>query len=118
MLLAFSANAQSSDELRPFKVDVSLGYAIPGGSGSKGGVIFAVEPKYAVLSNLALGLRMEAAVVARITGLDANGNAQSADVKASGSYLATGDYYFSDNYALRPFARCRLRYFFFSKRQR
>jgi outer membrane protein X len=81
-----------------------LGYAIPGGKGSKGGVLFAVEPKYSVMSSLALGLRMEGAVVARFSGYDDNGNPNDVSVKASGSYLATGDYYFSDNYSFRPFA--------------
>jgi len=100
--VSFSAIAQ--DDLKPFKVDVSFGYAIPGGSGAKGGVIFAVEPKYAVMPMLSLGLRMEAAVVARFSGYDANGEVVDADVKASGSYLATGDYYFSENYSFRPFA--------------
>jgi len=103
-LVSFSAMAQSESDLKPFKVDVSAGYAIPGGSGAKGGVLFAVEPKYAVISNLSVGLRMEAAVIARFSGYDAEGYVNSASVKASGSYLATGDYYFSDNYSLRPFA--------------
>jgi len=102
-IFTFSAKSQESD-LKPFKVDVSLGYAIPGGKGSKGGVLFAVEPKYSVMSNLALGLRMEGAVVARFSGYDDNGNPNDVSVKASGSYLATGDYYFSDNYSFRPFA--------------
>ncbi len=99
-----AAFAQEEVELKPFKVDVSLGYAIPGGSGSKGGVLFAVEPKYAVMPNLAVGLRMEGAVVARFSGYDANGDIANADVNASASYLATGDYYFKDNYSFRPFA--------------
>lgn len=102
-MLSFSAIAQSESELKPFKVDVSLGYAIPGGSGAKGGVLFAVEPKYAVMSNLAVGLRMEAAVIARFSGYDAEGYPNEASVKAAGSYLLTGDYYFSDNYSFRPF---------------
>jgi outer membrane protein X len=102
-ILSFSTYAQSESELKPFKVDVSLGYAIPGGSGAKGGVLFAVEPKYAVISNLAVGLRMEAAVIARFSGYDAEGNVNEASVKAAGSYLLTGDYYFSDNYSFRPF---------------
>jgi len=101
-VLSFSVFAQSN--LKPFKVDVSLGYAIPGGTGSKGGVLFAVEPKYAVISNLSVGLRMEGAVVARFSGYDQDGSPANASVKASGSYLATGDYYFTDNYSLRPFA--------------
>lgn len=102
-ILSLSAQSQESD-LKPFKVDVSLGYAIPGGTGSKGGVLFAVEPKYAVMSSLSLGLRMEGAVVARFSGYDENGNPMDASVKASGSYLVTGDYYFTDNYSFRPFA--------------
>ena len=100
-IASFSAFAQ--DDLKPFKVDVSLGYAIPGGTGVKGGVIFVVEPKYAVIYNLSLGLRMEAAVVARFGGYDPNGEIIDADVKAAGSYLVTGDYYLKDNYSLRPF---------------
>ncbi len=102
-ILSLSAKSQESD-LKPFKVDISLGYAIPGGTGAKGGVLFAVEPKYAILSSLSLGLRMEGAVVARFSGYDQNGDAMDASVKASGSYLVTGDYYFTDNYSFRPFA--------------
>lgn len=90
-------------EFKPFKVDVSIGYAIPsgGGSGAKGGVLFAVEPKYAIMQELSLGLRIEAAVM--VSGIDATGNFNNtASAKAAGSYLATGDYYFS-NKDLRPF---------------
>src|SRR6266498_2441038 len=95
-IVSLSAIAQS--DLKPFKVDVSVGYAIPGGSGSKGGVLFVVEPKYAVMPALSIGLRMEGAVVARFSGYDVDGYANDISVKASGSYLATGDYYFTDNY--------------------
>jgi hypothetical protein len=101
-MLAGSAIGQTN--LKPFKVDLSLGYAIPGGDGAKGGVIFVIEPKYAVLPPLSLGLRMEAALIARFGGFDSEGNPNNVDVKGSGSYLATGDYYFVNNYALRPFA--------------
>jgi hypothetical protein len=102
-VLSISSIAQEND-LKPFKVDVSLGYAIPGGSGAKGGILFAVEPKYAVMSQLSVGLRMEGAIVARFSGYDEDGNPNNASVKAAGSYLATGDYYFTDNYSFRPFA--------------
>jgi outer membrane protein X len=102
-VLSYSANSQESD-LKPFKVDVSLGYAIPGGKGAKGGVLFAVEPKYALINAFSVGLRMEGAVVARFSGYDQNGQPMDASVKASGSYLVTGDYYFTDNYSFRPFA--------------
>ena len=86
--VSLSAFAQSESELKPFKVDVSLGYAMPGGSGSKGGVLFAVEPKYAVINNLSVGLRMEAAVIARFGGYDAEGFPNDVSVKAAGSYFS------------------------------
>lgn len=104
LLLAIVAicNAQLQSPFKPFKVDLSLGYAIPGGTGAKGGVLFALEPKYEVIPNLSVGLRMEGAVMARGT-VDANGNAADVDVKAAGSYLLTGDYYFTQS-TVRPFA--------------
>jgi outer membrane protein X len=105
IVLSLSAIAQDESDLKPFKCDVSLGYAIPGGSGSKGGVLFVVEPKYAVISKLSVGLRMEGALVARFNGYDPNtGEPDEASLKVSSSYLATGDYYFTDNYKFRPFA--------------
>ncbi|HVG40972.1 MAG TPA: hypothetical protein VM888_05115 [Chitinophagaceae bacterium] len=85
-----------------FKVDLAFGYAAPSGSGAKGGAIFSVEPKYAVTDNLAVGLRMEGAVTARAT-VDEYGNVVTGDAKASGSYLLTGDYYFTTT-KFRPFA--------------
>lgn len=102
LLLATVAIANAQYEFKPFKVDVSLGYAIPGGEGAKGGVLFVVEPKYAVIPSVSVGLRMEAAIMAR-GRTDANGNNAEADVKAAGSYLVTGDYYFTSS-TVRPFA--------------
>lgn len=102
LLTVTAINAQD-ESLKPFKIDVSLGYAIPGGTGAKGGVLFAVEPKYAVNSLVTLGLRMEAAVVARGYS-DFDNDDVDLDVKASGSYVLTADHYFSDNYSFRPFA--------------
>lgn len=102
--IALSTKGQDAVHLKPLKVDLSIGYAIPGGEGVKGGILFAVEPKYAVIPNLAIGLRMEGAIIAKFNGYDADGNALDTKVQAAGSYLATGDYYFTDNYALRPFA--------------
>jgi len=102
--ISLSAKGQDAVNLKPFKVDLSVGYAIPGGEGTKGGIVLAVEPKYAVIPNLAIGLRMEGAIIAKFSGYDEDGNAMNTKVKAAGSYLATGDYYFTNNYALRPFA--------------
>lgn len=97
-----SPGSGSESIFKPFKVDVAFGAAIPSGSGSKGGVLFAIEPKYAIMDQLAVGLRIEGAVTAR-GFVSPDGTAASADVKASGSYLATGDYYFT-NTTFRPFA--------------
>lgn len=98
VIIVQSIQAQNARVFKKFKTDVSIGYAIPQGSGTKGGVLFVIEPKYAVLDQLSVGLRMEAAVTANI---DINGNSGSA--KANASYLLTGDYYFS-NKKFRPFA--------------
>ena len=102
--ITLSAKAQDKVHLKPFKFDLSIGYAIPGGEGVKGGIILAGEPKYAVIPNLAVGLRFEGAIIAKFSGYDEDGNAMDTKVKAAGSYLATGDYYFTNNFALRPFA--------------
>lgn len=108
-VMAFSVNTfaqknkNEGGDRKPFKVDVSLGYALPiGGTGSKGGVLFATEPKYAVTKEISIGLRLEGAVT--LSGIDVkngttNGNASA---KAALSYLLTGDYYFSDD-DFRPF---------------
>jgi len=106
LVMAFSAKifAQEKGEFKPFKVDVSAGAAIPiGGTGSKSGGLFVVEPKYAVMPQLSVGLRLETAIT--VAGVDLNtGNYNStASAKAAASYLVTGDYYFSNN-NLRPFA--------------
>lgn len=102
LLLATVAIANAQNEFKPFKVDVSLGYAIPGGEGAKGGVLFVVEPKYAVIPSVSVGLRIETAIMAR-GRVDASGTNSEVDVKAAGSYLATGDYYFTSS-TVRPFA--------------
>lgn len=104
-ILSLSAKSQESAgaAFKPFKVDVSVGYAIPGGEGAKGGVLFALEPKYAVIPSLSVGIRAEAAVVARFSGYDETGAPLDVSVKAAGSYLATGDYYLMSSYSFRPF---------------
>ncbi len=104
LLLMQAASAQETESYRvfkKFKVDVSLGYAIPAhsmGSGKKGGLLFVIEPKYNVTDQVAVGLRMEGAAMARIADEGDKG-----DIKLNYSYLATGDYYFS-NKRFRPFA--------------
>lgn len=97
------ASFAQKPNFKPFKVDVSLGYAIPGGDGGKAGVLFAGEPKYAIRPNISVGLRMEAALMARFSGYNDEGEKLDADIKAAGSYVATADYYINDNYSFHPF---------------
>jgi len=99
--LSWAGLAQAQDrEFKPFKVDLALGYAIPGGKGSSAGIVFAVEPKYALMDQLSVGLRFEGAVVAR--GFESatsstSGSSVSLSVSAIRSFVLTGDYYFSTN---------------------
>lgn len=99
MAVQFSYAQEDGERIfKKFKTDVSLGYAIPQGSGTKGGVIFAIEPKYAVLEQLSVGLRMEGAALANVDKAGEKGT-----VKVLASYLAITDYYFTNN-KFRPFA--------------
>ena len=91
-----SANAQS-ENYKAFKVDLGLLYAIPGGDGITGGIGYYLEPKYNLTDNIALGLKLEGAVM----GADDISGA-SASITALGSYQLTGDYYFGDS-KVRPF---------------
>src|SRR5579871_1092871 len=101
-LLIAMTHLVKAQTYNPFKVDFALGGAIPSGSGSKGGVLFAIEPKYAVMDQIAVGLRMEAAITAR-NAVASDGSSANTKIAASSSYVATGDYYFTNDY-FRPFA--------------
>jgi outer membrane protein X len=97
VLFAIAAQAQ---EYKPFKVNVSVGYAKPFNAGVSGGVLIAVEPKYGLSDHFDLGLRLELASVAR--GVQVNGNTTTGDVSAYSSYLITGNYLFGSS-NVRPF---------------
>ena len=99
--LSFLSRAQEA-AFKPFKFDIALGYAVPAGSGTKGGIVFALEPKYALNDALSLGLRLESALTLQ-GEISSDGEMAKGDVKASGSYLLTGDYYFTTS-RFRPFA--------------
>jgi len=106
LVIAQCSLAQGSDTgriFKKFKVDVSLGYAIPqsssNGASYSGGGLFAIEPKYAVVDQLAIGVRFEGAAIVHEYN---NGYSNQTNGKANVSYLLTGDYYFS-NKSFRPF---------------
>ncbi len=95
----------SAQEYKPVKVGLGLGYASPGGDGAKGGVLLYLEPAYRVNDALAIGLRLESAIIARGVTVTSGSTSVSSDaeVKANASYTVNGQYYFSNN-TFRPFA--------------
>ena len=97
--MSFFAQAQS---FKSVKVDFASGYAIPSGDGAKGGIVLAMEPKYAINDKLTFGLRLEAALMAQLEVDQTTGEIKSGSVKALAAYSATGDYFFSAN-TFRPF---------------
>ncbi|MEO8861553.1 MAG: OmpW family outer membrane protein [Ginsengibacter sp.] len=114
-IFSLSMQAQDGDNgdrvFKKFKVDVSFGYAVPEksqGAGRNAGVLFAIEPKYAVIDQLSVGLRIEGAAMVNVDQAGQTGNAQ-----VNASYLATGDYYFSNN-KFRPFVGAGLGIFTFA----
>ena len=102
---AFAQTGTPSARLfKPFKVDISAGYASPQnsapGASFSGGGLFAIEPKWAVIDPLAIGLRVEAAITAHL--YDIGSNPDNSSGNANLSYIATLDYYFT-NTKFRPF---------------
>lgn len=97
--IAFTTHAQ---EFKKFKGGIGLGYASAFGDGASGGVLFYLEPAYRVSDQLAVGLRLESALIVRgITNY--NSSTADLDISAIGSYTVNGQYYFSNN-TFRPFA--------------
>ena len=112
LLYCCNISYAQSTMFKPFKVDLNLGFAAPQGSGTKGGVIFSLEPKYGVTNQIDIGLRLAIAGTARGVS-DGNGGFTSATVKANASYLLTGDYFFT-NTSARPFVGAGLGAFTFA----
>lgn len=108
LLLAFSVVSLCTfaQDYKAFRWGLGLGYAAPGGGGegAKGGVLLYTEPSYRVTDQIAVGLRFELAVMARVavSGTSSNSTAE-AEVKANGSYTVNGQYYFGSS-SFRPFA--------------
>lgn len=93
-LLLFAGVTSYAQDFKPFKVGLHLGYAAPSDGG--GGVAFALEPAYRINDAIAVGLRIEAAALAKSVG------ETEAEIATSGSYALFGQYYLSNN-KFRPF---------------
>lgn len=106
VLLAQYAMSQYYDrDYKSFKVNFSAGYStiMPKDSGTKGGVVFSFEPKYHLLDEFSIGIKVEAVTMKPAPSKANGGGTITGDVQTNGSILATGDYYFTHR-DLRPFA--------------
>jgi len=92
--------AASAQDFKPFKVNLSLGYAKPAGPGASGGVLVSAEPKYGWNDYIDFGFRMEGAMMARAVMI--NDEAGEGEIKFSGSYLLTTTMLLTDTY-VRPY---------------
>ena len=99
MFMVLTTAGAIAQEYQAFRVGVGLGYAMASGSGSKGGVLFNLEPGYRITDQILLNLRIEGAVVGR--GF-ANETSAEMDVAAIASYTLNAQYYFNNN-NFRPF---------------
>ncbi len=97
-VLGIAQASAQSENYKAFKVDVGMLYGLPSGEAFDAGIGFYLEPKYNVTDNIAVGLKMEWAVLG---GSDELGSDVS--ISAINTYQLTGDYYFNTN-KVRPFA--------------
>lgn len=97
VLVTVGATAQ---EFKKFRLATGLGYAMPGGEGAGGGVLWALEPGYRVNDALAVSLKIEGALIVR--GFSESVDGYSGDVAGISSYTANGIYYLSNN-KFRPY---------------
>lgn len=110
ILLAIGTGAfAQSSSYKAFKVDLGVLYGLPMGDAYSGGIGFYLEPKYNISDAIALGLRMEWAILG---AGDAYG--ENVSISALGSYLLTGDYYLSTN-SVRPYVGAGLGLYNFGK---
>lgn len=98
--MLFAAVAVNAQEFKKFRLATGLGYAMPGGEGSGGGILYDIEPGYRVNDALCVSLRWEGAVVVR--GLSESVSSYDASAAAIGSYSVNGIYYLSNN-KFRPY---------------
>ncbi len=91
--MTFVSFSSFSQSYSPFQLYVGFGYAVPSGGG---GVLIDIEPAYRINDQMAVGLRLETALMAKEV------NDVSASISAVGSYTVNGKYYLSDS-GFRPY---------------
>jgi len=96
---ATSTLSAQAENFRAFEWDVlQLGFASPIGQGYVGGLSLGTEVRYNVSDRISAGLNFEMGIF----GSDVEN--EMVDVGVAASYTVTGDYYFVDDRAVRPFA--------------
>lgn len=93
LVLVIGVATTSAQEFKPFKLGIGVGFTVPEGGG---GMLFDLEPAYRVNDQFAVGLRLEAALMAKKVG------DQKASASANASYTVNGQYYLSDE-VFRPY---------------
>jgi outer membrane protein X len=101
LFITVSNSLGQSVNYKAFKVDLGMLYAFPSDASFDGGAGFYLEPKYNLTDNVALGLRLETALLALnyIDPVDLSIHTVAASLS---SYAATIDYYVTEKY-FRPF---------------
>lgn len=98
------SDVQEPIEYKPFRVDFMSGIAFIPSNIISGGIIFGVEPKYALSPRINSGIRLHGAGLVRsFYKLNLNTQEVQANASAMGSALLTTDYYFLTQ-EIRPFA--------------
>lgn len=86
-------NLTHAQEEGKFRAGLDFGVGI--GSGSSGGILFAIEPKYNLKHNLNVGLRFQGATIIKdMYYVNRQNEDFDATIQASSSFMAVSDYYF------------------------
>lgn len=112
LFILFFTNSiiQAQDTFKPFRVDAMIGGSIMN-SPNRGSILFSLEPKYAIATNINIGLRLEAARGTKELQMDMSETFKEKHVIIKNSLVQlTGEYYFSNNANSRPFVGAALGY--------
>ncbi len=104
--IATSSFAQDGERVfKKFKGEVALGYGYFPGSDIKNGLIYSLEPKYALSDQLCIGGLYEVGFqYKQVTTTDFYNNSDTKDIlKLNLAFSFTTDYYFSKDFSARPF---------------
>jgi outer membrane protein X len=100
-LLAATPALATSESYQPVRVDTSINFLSGSADIAEYGIGASVEPKYNVTDRLALGLRLEGAVLMPET-VSVGAENMSMGVRAISTYLAKVDFYLTTS-SVRPF---------------